>query len=517
MASPPAVAATQPVSCNTCAISTPFFRHLAQVHGIRPEQTVVVAHSVGAVVAATWVHDFAPRLAGLVLATPAFDVNLVVPGALQGIRVLQKFSADATIKSYVRGEWLTRDTAAAAVYDADPVISKDISARILTGLFDASSRVISDAATMDRPLLLLSAGADRVVKPRALHRFYENYGGEIKIHQHLPDARHGIFHDLCRDEVCDLIRNFATRCFNKATPPRLGPKLAHPATSREYDQLLRPACPGRALNFAVQRAALATVGRLSTGIRLGHTTGFDSGESLDYVYANQSRGALGIGKLIDRAYLDAIGWRGIRQRRECLNQALRHALELARTDKLPPRVLDVAGGAGRYLLDLLADPSSGSALTVQCRDWSESALAAGRAAATARDLDGRITHERSDAFDENSLAAVQPSPSVAVVSGLYELFPDNALLQRSLRGLARALPAGGVLIYTDQPWHPQVEQIARTLTNRDGNPWIMRRRPQGEMDALVAAAGFVKERQWTDDFGIFTVSLARKADNRELA
>ena len=57
--------------------------------------------------------------------------------------------------------------------------------------------------------------------------------------------------------------------------------------------------------------------------------------------------------------------------------------------------------------------------------------------------------------------------------------------------------------------------IARTLTNRDGRPWIMRRRPQGEMDALVAPAGFVKERQWVDDFGIFTVSVARRAAAHE--
>ena len=493
-----------------------FFRHLARAQGILPEHTVLVAHSVGAVIAATWAHDFAPRLAGLVLATPAFDVNLVVPGALTGIRLLRNIRPDATIKSYVRGDWLTRDSSAAATYDADAAISKDISARILTELFDASSRVIDDAAVIDRPLLLLSADADRVVKPGAIHRFHANYGGEIKIHHHLPDARHGIFHDLCRDEVCGLIKNFATRCFTQPNPPPcLGADLAHPATTREHDRLRAPASPARALGFALQRAALGSVGRLSRGVRLGHATGFDSGESLDYVYENRARGALGVGRLIDRAYLDAIGWRGIRQRRARLDQALRHGLAEVRSQNLPPRILDVAGGAGRYLLDLLADPTTDADLGVLCRDWSESALAAGRAAAVARGLDRRITHERGDAFDEDSLASINPAPSVAVVSGLYELFPDNAPLLRSLRGLARALPPSGLLIYTDQPWHPQVEMIARTLTNRDGRPWIMRRRPQGEMDALVTAAGFVKERQWIDDFGIFTVSLARRVSAHE--
>ena len=44
--------------------------------------------------------------------------------------------------------------------------------------------------------------------------------------------------------------------------------------------------------------------------------------------------------------------------------------------------------------------------------------------------------------------------------------------------------------------------IARVLTNRDGQPWIMRRRAQGEMDSLVREVGFTKAAQWTDDFGI---------------
>jgi hypothetical protein len=70
---------------------------------------------------------------------------------------------------------------------------------------------------------------------------------------------------------------------------------------------------------------------------------------------------------------------------------------------------------------------------------------------------------------------------------------------------------GGRLIYTNQPWHPQVEFIARVLTNREGQPWIMRRRTQAEMDELVRVAGFEKLSQEIDEWGIFTVSLARRA------
>jgi alpha-beta hydrolase superfamily lysophospholipase/SAM-dependent methyltransferase len=489
-----------------------FFHHLQSEHRLVPEKTVVIAHSVGGVIAAAWVHDFAPRIAGLVLATPALDVNLIVPGALTSIRAMQKLNANATIKSYVRGSWLTRDSHAAAVYDADTAISKDISARILVDLFDTGKRIISDAAVIDRPLLLFSAGADKVVRRGAIDALYQNYGSEQKVHLHLKGARHAIFHDLCRDEVTGAVRRFAERCFEKFTPPRLEADLSHPVTNAEHADLLKPLpSPSlRGISFIIQRALLGTLGKLSEGIRIGHATGFDSGESLDHVYQNQARGSLGIGKIIDRGYLDAIGWRGIRQRRECMNQALRFTLTKARDARMPHELMDIAGGAGRYLLDILEDSAVGANLHVLCRDWSVSALDAGSASAKERGLEGRIDHKRGDAFDEASLAGVTPKPSVAVVSGLYELFPDNERLHHSLRGLYAAVLPGGWLIYTGQPWHPQVEVIARTLTNRDGNYWVMRRRPQGEMDALVEAAGFRKEKQWIDDFGIFTVSIARR-------
>ena len=81
---------------------------------------------------------------------------------------------------------------------------------------------------------------------------------------------------------------------------------------------------------------------------------------------------------------------------------------------------------------------------------------------------------------------ITPRPTIVIVSGLYELFPENEPLRRSLAGIADALEPGGLLIYTNQPWHPQVEFIARVLINREGKPWIMRRRTQAEMDELVA-------------------------------
>lgn len=172
------------------------------------------------------------------------------------------------------------------------------------------------------------------------------------------------------------------------------------------------------------------------------------------------------------------------------------------------RLVNIAAGPGRYILETLRRLSGGD-LTALLRDNVEANLAAGRELAAAAGLKN-VTFQLGDAFDEASLAAIDPPPNLAVVSGLYELFPENEPVRRSLRGLARAVRAGGYLIYTCQPWHPQVEMIARVLTNRNGRPWIMRRRTQAEMDDLAGEAGFEKIAQEIDPWGIFTVSLARR-------
>ncbi len=90
-------------------------------------------------------------------------------------------------------------------------------------------------------------------------------------------------------------------------------------------------------------------------------------------------------------------------------------------------------------------------------------------------------------------------------------FPRTTLVAESLAGLADAIEPGGHLIYTNQPWHPQVEFIARVLRNREGQPWIMRRRTTAEMDELVQRAGFEKIEMEIDQWGMFSVSVARRS------
>ena len=86
-----------------------FVDHLRDAHGFAGEDLAVVAQSVGAVLAATWVHDYAPRLRCMVLASPAFDVKLYVPFARPGLALMQKLRGNFFVTSYVKSRFLTRD------------------------------------------------------------------------------------------------------------------------------------------------------------------------------------------------------------------------------------------------------------------------------------------------------------------------------------------------------------------------------------------------------------------------
>lgn len=482
-----------------------FARHVAGHHGIAAEDTVVLAHSVGAVIAAAWVHDYAPRLRGLILGTPAFRVKLYVPFAISALRLKEKLFGGSEVKSYVKANMLTHDPEQAAAYAADPLVFRQIAVNVLLDLFDTSTRIVEDAGAIDVPTFVLSAGADWVVHNSTQRKFFDRLSSPTKRYQELAGFHHAIFHEKGRAKVFGLVADYVRERFAAPRPTKLRVDADQRGyTKTEYDRLQQPGSP----IFHIVRASMKTLGKLSEGIRLGWETGFDSGVTLDYVYENVAHGFTPLGRLIDRNYLDSIGWRGIRQRRVHLQALLGQAIRATAKDGRPVQILDIACGGGRYILETMhaeraAQPSA------LLRDYREHNLTVARAHAQRLGLKS-VDFAAADAFDRAGLAALRPRPTIGIVSGLFELFPQNAPVRTALGGMADAIEAGGLLLYTNQPWHPQVEFIARVLTNREGEPWIMRRRTQAEMDDLVTEAGFAKFDQEIDEWGIFSVSVARR-------
>jgi len=486
-----------------------FARHVSSVYGIEMENIAIVAQSVGSVLAATWVHDYAPLIRCMVLAAPAFQVKLYVPFARAILGLVARVMPDLQVKSYVKPAALTHDRERIESYASDALITRPISVRVLLGLYSTAARVIQDAQAIQVPVQLLISGSDWVVHKRPQHEFFARLGSEIK-EKHVFD---GFYHDTLGERDRHLAiakaRSFLKKSFANPPTTRTG---KHGFTHAEYAALRRPlpVLSVRRWIFDITRQFLRSGGCLSNGIRLGFRTGFDSGGSLDYVYRNRPAGFTPIGRLIDWFYLNSIGWTGIRVRKQSLERALLQTARRLREAGESVRVLDIAAGHGRYVLQAFG--SNGYRPDqILLRDYDERNVREGAALIRETAMCGTARFEWGDAFCRESISALSPRPTLGIVSGLYELFADNTLVRQSLAGLADAIPPGGYLIYTGQPWHPQLEMIARVLpSHREGRPWIMRRRTQSELDGLVADAGFRKIDQQIDNWGIFTVSVAQR-------
>jgi hypothetical protein len=261
------------------------------------------------------------------------------------------------------------------------------------------------------------------------------------------------------------------------------------------------------LKWRLMSTAMRFSSKLSDGIALGYARGFDSGEMLDYVYENRARGRFVIGRLVDRVYLESVGWRGIRNRRKLLKSRVRAAIDRNRDGARATHIVDMASGPGRYLLETLRECGERD-VTVVCRDMDPSGLERGRVLARSFGLTS-VRYEPGDAFSDESIRQIEPKPNVIVVSGLYELFLDHAMILSSLRALRDTAAQGATILVTTQVSHPQLDLIANVLPNREGVPWIMECRPLTLTEHWLREAGFDVVGSETEPLELFGVTEAR--------
>src|SRR5213078_50912 len=199
-----------------------FARHISGHYEIPFENIIVLAHSLAAVSVVAWVHDYAPPIRAMILATAAFHVKLYVPFAVPLLRIKQKLFGRGQVKSYVKSKLLTRDQEQAAQYDADPLIFRQIAVNLLLDLSDTADRLVADAGAIQTPTLMIVARRDWVVSPVAQLEVSNRLSSPLKEMGIYPAAYHAIFHDQDRDLVVHCVRRFVRERFAEpVTQPSL--------------------------------------------------------------------------------------------------------------------------------------------------------------------------------------------------------------------------------------------------------------------------------------------------------
>lgn len=266
-----------------------------------------------------------------------------------------------------------------------------------------------------------------------------------------------------------------------------------------------PPLSARALRYRLAAAGSRAGALLSDGLRIGYAHGFDSGQFMAHVYANEPRGHTALGRLIDRRLLSCGTCEAFREIRVLGRRALEQALRAADTDT--PVVADLAAGPAPYLFEVLAEHPGASAII---GDIDPSVLDLARARAAALGMSKRVRFVQASAFDRAALAALEPTPDVVVELGLYGIYPDDKLIERHFQDLADTVGTSQI-VFNVQTRNPEIEHIARVWRDHRGERCVWRLRPAESILRWAAQAGYEQASLEADRHRIYRVGRLARA------
>ncbi len=155
---------------------------------------ILLGHSMGGLVAATWVLRGDVPVDALVLSSPALDAGI---GALRKrlIALLDHWAPNLTLSNGLDPRHLSHDPTVVDAYRQDSRVHDRISARLARFIDANGPPVVAAAPRWHVPTLLLYAGADRLVRPEGSRAFAAVAPHEVVTSQCLEGQFHEIFNE----------------------------------------------------------------------------------------------------------------------------------------------------------------------------------------------------------------------------------------------------------------------------------------------------------------------------------
>jgi alpha-beta hydrolase superfamily lysophospholipase len=168
---------------------------------------IVLGHSMGGLVAACLAALGQVRIDGLVLSSPALDAGL---SALQKFLVatLPRVAPNLAVSSGIDPQYISRDPAVVAAYQADPRVHDRITARLARFIADAGPTVIAHAPEWSVPTLLMFAGEDKLVDPAGSRAFADAAPCVLVTSQCFEHCYHEIFNEPENEAVFATLKKW---------------------------------------------------------------------------------------------------------------------------------------------------------------------------------------------------------------------------------------------------------------------------------------------------------------------
>jgi alpha-beta hydrolase superfamily lysophospholipase len=157
---------------------------------------VLLGHSLGGLVAASFVARAVRRVDALVLSSPGLDPGLTAAQKLL-IAALSRIAPDLRVGNCLDDNYLSHDRAVVQAYRDDPLCHDRIGGRLARFLADEGAVVQAAAPQWKVPTLLLYAGDDHLVKPAGSRAFAAAAAPTGLVEAHCFEALyHEIFNEV---------------------------------------------------------------------------------------------------------------------------------------------------------------------------------------------------------------------------------------------------------------------------------------------------------------------------------
>jgi alpha-beta hydrolase superfamily lysophospholipase len=176
---------------------------------------VLLGHSLGGLVSASFVARAVRKVDALVLSSPGLDPGL---GAFQKflIALLSRVAPDLRVGNGLDDNYLSHDPAVVQAYRDDPLCHDRVGARLARFLADEGAVVQAAASQWQVPTLLIYAGDDRLVKPAASRAFAAAAPASVLSAACFPALYHEIFNERDATPVFETLRRWLDERFPSA-------------------------------------------------------------------------------------------------------------------------------------------------------------------------------------------------------------------------------------------------------------------------------------------------------------
>lgn len=168
---------------------------------------ILLGHSMGGLLAASFVQRRMGPVDALVLSSPAFKVGI---GALQKkfIGLLDRFAPNLALGNGLEASKISHDPAVVHAYEKDRRVHDRISARLANFIDDNGPRVLAAAPGWSVPTLLMYAGEDKLVRPEGSAAFAKAAPRAVVSSQRFEGLYHEIFNEDDPSEVFATLRRW---------------------------------------------------------------------------------------------------------------------------------------------------------------------------------------------------------------------------------------------------------------------------------------------------------------------